>query len=89
MKGRDELLQFNHLVDDSLLGSFSWKVATPTGSSKPAARYGHCSVVYNSTLYVLVGQDTDVDYNDVWNIAMKSKQERLTGQSDTSTDTYT
>ena len=55
------------------LGLFSWRQATPTGGSKPAARYGHSGVVYKKRLYVLAGQDSLTDYNDVWAIPMTGR----------------
>lgn len=57
-----------HYFHDS--GSLQWKLATPTGSKTPPARYGHSAVVYNKTLYILIGQDAETDYNDAWAIAM-------------------
>ena len=55
------------------IGLFSWRQATPTGGSKPAARYGHSGVVYKKRLYVLAGQDSLTDYNDVWAIPMTGR----------------
>lgn len=54
-----------------ILGTFLWRSATPTGSGRPAARYGHSAVIYKKSLYVLLGQDTESDYNDVWTVNMK------------------
>ena len=53
------------------LGSYSWKQATPPGSGAPAPRYGHSAVIYKKQLYVLVGQDSVTDYNDVWALPLK------------------
>ena len=52
-------------------GSFSWRSATPPGSSKPAERYGHSAVIYNKALYIMIGQNSDHDFNDVWRVEMK------------------
>ena len=54
-----------------ILGTFLWRSAMPTGGAKPAARYGHSAVIYKKSLYVLLGQDTESDYNDVWTVNMK------------------
>ena len=53
------------------LGVFLWRSAKPTGSAKPAARYGHSALIYKKSLYVLLGQDSESDYSDIWTVNIK------------------
>jgi N-acetylneuraminic acid mutarotase len=54
-------------------GSISWTLVKPANffATKPAPRYDHCNVVYNGTIYVFGGIDTQgTRLNDMWMLSL-------------------
>jgi hypothetical protein len=69
--GNNTMLNMHTQFYCSSSGPLSWRSATPPGSRKPNDRYAHSAVVYKSSLYVLLGQNSDHDFNDAWRVTMK------------------
>ena len=53
------------------LTSYIWTEVT-TSATKPSARYGHSSVLYNEHMVMFGGYNGSSRYNDVWTLNLTS-----------------